>query len=112
MVEEQNLAADLEAKRNPEHQQHRYLHILVQTPRGLWSLTEPENAPRRPVYALNSKIQQLINDVREVFGFVENGNQYVLLHGDDRLQPERTIESYHLKDGTLLVLSVQGGNAV
>jgi hypothetical protein len=112
MVEEQNLVTESETECKPEHQQHRCLHILVQTPRGLWSLTEPENAPRRPVYALNSKIQQIINDAREVFGFSENGNQYVLLHGDERLQPERTIESYHLKEGTLLVLSVQGGNAV
>jgi len=93
------------------HHKHQCLSLRVQTPRGLWSLNQPTEAPRRPVYALNSKIQQIIYDAREVFGFAENGNQYVLLHGNERLQPERTIESYHLKDGALLVLSVQGGNA-
>jgi len=105
MTEEKNL-------QHETHRKHQCLSLRVQTPRGLWSLDQPAEAPRRPVYALNSKIQQIINDAREVFGFVENGNQYVLLHGDERLQPERTIESYHLKDGALLVLSVQGGNAV
>jgi hypothetical protein len=104
MTEEKNL-------QHEANQKHQCLSLRVQTPRGLWSLDQPVEAPRRPVYALNSKIQQIINDAREVFGFVENGNQYVLLHGDDPLKPERTIESYHLKDGTLLVLSVQGGNA-
>jgi hypothetical protein len=34
MAEEQNLAAGLEGKRNPGHQQDRCLHILVQTPRA------------------------------------------------------------------------------
>jgi hypothetical protein len=105
MTEEKDL-------RHETHDKRQCLSLRVQTPRGLWSLDQPAEAPRRPVYALNSKIQQIINDAREVFGFSDNGNQYVLLHGDERLQPERTIESYHLKDGTLLVLSVQGGNAV
>ena len=33
------------------------------------------------------------------------------LHDDKQLEPERTVASYHLKDGDLLILSVQGGNA-
>ena len=94
-----------------EHQRHHCLHLLVQTPRGLWSLQEPADAPRRPVFAWNSKIGQIIADAREVFSFVENDNKYVLLRGQEQLDPERTVASYHLQDGTLLILSVQGGNA-
>ena len=104
MTEEKNL-------QHEAHHKHQCLSLRVQTPRGLWSLDQPAEAPRRPVYALNSKIQQIINDVREVFGFVEDGNKYVLLHDDKQLEPERTVASYHLEDGDLLILSVQGGNA-
>jgi hypothetical protein len=91
--------------------QPHLLSLRVQTTRGLWSVEQPPDAPRRPVYAPRSKIQQIINDVREVFGFAEDGNKYVLLHDDKQLEPERTVASYHLKDGDLLILSVQGGNA-
>lgn len=105
MTEEKTLQPD---EKRPQHQ---CLSLRVQTTRGLWSIEQPPDATRRPVYALNSKIQQIINDVREVFGFVEDGNKYVLLHDDKQLEAERTIASYHLKDGDLLILSVQGGNA-
>jgi hypothetical protein len=105
MTEEKTLQPE---EKRPQHQS---LSLRVQTTRGLWSIEQPPDATRRPVYALNSKIQQIINDVREVFGFVEDGNKYVLLHDDKQLEPERTVASYHLKDGDLLILSVQGGNA-
>lgn len=105
MTEEKTLQHE-ETPRHPHT-----LSLRVQTPRGLWSIDQPPDAPRRPIYALNSKIQQIINDAREVFGFVEDGNKYVLMHDDQPLAPERTVASYHLKDGALLILSVQGGNA-
>lgn len=105
MTEEKTLQSE------EKHPQHQCLSLRVQTTRGLWSIDQPPEAPRRPVYAPSSKIQQIINDAREVFGFVEDGNKYVLLHNDKQLEPERTVASYHLKDGALLILSVQGGNA-
>lgn len=105
MTEEKTLQPD---EKRP---QHHCLSLRVQTTRGLWSTKQPPDAPRRPVYAPNSKIQQIINDVREVFGFVDDGNKCVLLHDDKQLEPERTVASYHLQDGALLILSVQGGNA-
>jgi hypothetical protein len=85
--------------------------LRVQTPRGLWSATEPASASKRPNYPISTKIETIIADAREVFSFVESDNKYVLLHGTERLAPERTIASYRLEDSTLLVLSVQGGNA-
>lgn len=98
-----------ESPKDKQGQPH--VTLRVQTPRGLWSETEPASAPKRPNYPISTKIETIIADAREVFRFVESDNKYVLLHGTERLAPERTIASYHLEDGTLLVLSVQGGNA-
>jgi hypothetical protein len=84
----------------------------VQTPRGLWSQTEPPKADKRPVYPASTKVSQVIADAREVFKFTENDNKYVLLDGAEKLEPQRTLASYHIKDNTLLILSVQGGNAL
>ncbi len=89
----------------------KLVSLQVQTPRGLWSETEPPNASRRPVYPQSTKIEQIITDARAVFNFTEGDNKYVLLRGQEKLDPQRTIVSYHLESGTLLVLSVQGGNA-
>lgn len=85
--------------------------LHIQTPRGLWSMHEPEKATIRPEYPISTKIDQLIRDARAVFGFVEEDSKYTLLREREVLVPERTIASYQLADGTLLILSVQGGNA-
>jgi len=87
------------------------VELQVQTPRGLWNQKLPKDAPVRPVYEKTAKIQQIIDDARTVFKFVENDNKYTLFLGEQQLEPTRTIVSYHLEDETLLVLSVQGGNA-
>lgn len=85
--------------------------LKVQTPRGLWSLKEPADARLRPRYPISTKISKVIADAREVFGFVEEDSKYALLLGKEVLEPERTLASYRIEDGVLLVLSVQGGNA-
>lgn len=85
--------------------------IKVQTPRGLWSMDEPEGAKVRPEYAISTKIEQVIADVRQVFKFVENDSKYTLFLIKTELEPQRTLASYQIKTGALLVLSVQGGNA-
>lgn len=90
---------------------NKKVELQVQTPRGLWNKKLPKDAPLRPVYEKTAKIQQIIDDARKVFKFVENDNKYTLFLGEKQLEPQRTIESYHLEDETLLVLSVQGGNA-
>lgn len=88
-----------------------HVTLQIQTPRGLWNKKLPANASLRPVYDKTTKIQQIIDDARAVFKFVENDNKYALFLGESQLEPNRTIVSYHIKDETLLVLSVQGGNA-
>ena len=87
------------------------VQIKVQTPRGLWSMDEPENARIRPEYDLSTKVEQVIADARKVFGFVETDSQYTLFMGKTKLEPQRTLASYQIETGTMLVLSVQGGNA-
>ena len=87
------------------------VRLRVQTPRGLWSMEEPKDAPKRPRYALSTKVEQVIEDARAVFKFVEQDSKYTLLRGNEKLEPQRTLASYKIEDGTLLVLSVQGGNA-
>jgi hypothetical protein len=72
---------------------------------------EPKDATKRPEYPVSTKIEQVILDVRSVFGFVEQDSKYTLLRGREILDPQRTLASYDIENGTLLVLSVQGGNA-
>jgi hypothetical protein len=74
-------------------------------------MEEPRDARVRPKYPLSTKVEQVIQDARSVFNFVEQDSKYTLLRGNDILEPNRTLASYHIEDGTLLVLSVQGGNA-
>ena len=87
------------------------IQIKVQTPRGLWSMDEPEEAKKRPDYQISTKIETVIVDVRSVFNFVEQDSKYTLFLGKTELEPDRTLVSYQIKTGELLVLSVQGGNA-
>lgn len=101
-----------EANNNAGHpDKDKTLRLRVQTPRGLWSMTEPAEAPKRPLYKQSTKIEQVIEDAREVFSFVEQDSKYSLWHGDEKLESQRTLVSYKIEDDTLLVLSVQGGNA-
>jgi hypothetical protein len=87
------------------------IQIKVQTPRGLWSMEEPDEAKKRPDYDISTKIETVIADVRSVFNFVEQDSKYTLFLGKTELKPDRTLASYQIKTGDLLVLSVQGGNA-
>jgi hypothetical protein len=87
------------------------VRLRVQTPRGLWSMDEPKEAPKRPKYAISAKVAQVVQDARDVFKFVEQDSKYKLMRGKDELQAERTLASYKIEDDTLLVLTVQGGNA-
>jgi hypothetical protein len=87
------------------------VQLRVQTPRGIWTMTEPADADRRPEYPISAKTQEVIDDARHVFQFIENDSQYTLFRGHDKLEPQRTLASYGIESGTLLTLSVQGGNA-
>lgn len=107
----ENEAAASREKDEKKDKPDKKVELQVQTPRGLWNKKLPPKAELRPVYERNVRIQQIIDDARKVFKFVENDNKYTLFLGEKQLDPAQTIESYRLKDETLLVLSVQGGNA-
>jgi hypothetical protein len=87
------------------------VHLRVQTPRGLWSMTEPAEAPRRPEYAISTAVAEVIADARTVFKFVEQDSLYTLFLNGAPMAPERPLASYQVVSDALLVLSVQGGNA-
>lgn len=87
------------------------VRLRVQTPRGLWSMQEPKDSQKRPLYAISTKVERVIEDARDVFKFVEQDSKYTLLRDGEKLEPQRTLASYKIEDGTLLMLSVQGGNA-
>jgi hypothetical protein len=87
------------------------VRLRVQTPRGLWSMQEPKDAQKRPLYEISTKVERVIEDARDVFKFVEQDSKYTLLRGGEKLEPQRTLASYKIEDETLLMLSVQGGNA-
>ena len=95
--------------REPQGPPH--IQFKVQTPRGLWSMTEPPTATVRPDYPIPTKVEQVITDVRSVFGFVENDSKYTLMLGTETLDPKRPLASYKIETSTVLVLTVQGGNA-
>lgn len=101
-----NPKASSDDAEGPPHIQPR-----VQTPRGLWSMTEPADAKIRPDYPSATKIEKVVADVRSVFSFVENDSKYTLSLGNEQLKPQRTLASYKIETNALLVLSVQGGNA-
>lgn len=94
-----------------EHGDTPTVTLKIQTPRGLWSLEEPKDVKKRPKYPISTKVEQVIADVRRIFNFVEEDSKYTLYREKEPLEPQRTLASYHIADGTLLVLSVQGGNA-
>jgi len=98
-------------KQDEKGAKDKKLEIQIQTPRGLWSMAEPENAPLRPAYDPQTKVEQVIADARTVFKFVENDSKYTLFFKREELAPQRPLVSYGIKDGDLLTLSVQGGNA-
>ena len=105
------MTKDEAGEKDDGHGGHPTVTLRIQTPRGLWSMEEPKDATKRPKYAISTKVGQVITDVRSVFNFVEQDSKYTLYREKEALDPERTLASYHIKDGTLLLLSVQGGNA-
>jgi hypothetical protein len=98
-------------KDSTQAQSQRALHLIVQTPRGVWDQHNPPHAKKKPVYRPSATVQEVIDDARAVFGFIEQDNAYVLLLKGKQLSPQQTLQEAGVADGDLLVLTVQGGNA-
>jgi len=58
-----------------------------------------------------TKIQTVITDAVKAFDFAP-GDKFQLVLAtkpEETLQPERTLASYHIEDGTVLILTATGG---
>ena len=89
----------------------RALHLTIQTPRGVWDQHNPSHAKKKPVYRPSTTVQEIIDDTRAVFGFIEQDSAYVLLLKGKPLVPQHSLDEAGVDSGDVLVLSVQGGNA-
>lgn len=79
------------------------LSLILQTPKGNWEASFPKT----------SKISDVLSDVISHFGFVPSGSYELRLdkNPNEALKPERTLISYHIEDGDILVL-IDFGQAV
>lgn len=57
-----------------------------------------------------TKIETIIQEAVKEAGYDPNG-KYVLLLGEERLDPQRTLVSYHVGEQVTLVLTDAGGGA-
>ncbi len=76
------------------------IEVVVQTSRGSKNFTFPKE----------TKIIDVINTVVKSFGFAPGDRFQLVLASNpsESLQPERPLISYHITDGTILVLTAIG----
>ena len=76
------------------------LTITIQTPQGNWKNTFPKT----------TKVQEVIDAIISHFDFATNGKYDLRLitDPDNPLQSERTLVSYGIKDGDVLVFTDLG----
>lgn len=77
------------------------LQIKIQSTRGTKEFSFPKE----------TKIAEVITEAIATFGFTP-GDKFELVLATkpgEPLQPERTVVSYHIADGTVLVLTAIGG---
>jgi hypothetical protein len=77
------------------------VEIKIQSTRGVKEFTFPKE----------TKIADVIAEAVRAFGFAPGDRFDLVLASkpDEVLQPQRTLVSYHITDGTLLVLTAIGG---
>ena len=77
------------------------LNIKIQSTRGTREFTFPQD----------TQIKGVIAEAVMVFGFAPSDRFELVLASDpgQPLNPERTLESYHIKDGAVLILTAIGG---
>jgi hypothetical protein len=76
------------------------LSLSIKTPLGIWQQN----------FLKTTKVQEVIDAVRIHFGFAANGSYDLRLESNpnEPLKSERTLVSYHLKDGDVLIFSDLG----
>jgi len=82
-----------------EHE--KKLHIKIESTRGAKEFTFPDD----------TRIAGVIAVAVEAFGFTPSDRFELVLASEpgEPLKPERTLESYHIKDGAVLILTAIGG---
>jgi WXG100 protein secretion system (Wss), protein YukD len=82
-----------EQKVNTERDKN--LDITIKTPKGDWETTFPKTA----------KVSEVIQAIIQHFKFAANGKYELKLNDDPTivLKPERSLVSYGVKDGAILV---------
>lgn len=79
------------------------LDLIIQTPKGNWETS----------FLKTAKISEVLSAVISHFGFANNGSYELRLNDNpnEALKPERTLISYQIKDGDILVF-IDFGQAV
>jgi hypothetical protein len=98
MKEESNKHSDDHSNSNDQQ-----LTLTIQTTKGVW-----ENA----VFSKTAKVSEILQQVITKFGFAADGNYKLKIKGaPENLEPQRTLVSYHLKDGDVLSFTDLGKGA-
>jgi capsule polysaccharide modification protein KpsS len=75
------------------------LTITILTPDGTFQET----------FLKTAKIQDVINAIIQKFNYAQNGRYELQFNnGDDTLEPNRTLVSYHIKDGDQFIFTELG----
>jgi hypothetical protein len=84
-------------KENKEH----IVSIDIETTRGKWD---------KATFEKTAKIQEVIQATVQHFGYAQNGKYEMRLktNPDQPLKPERTLESYKIDDGSVLIFTDLG----
>lgn len=79
----------------------RTLEIIIQSTRGTKEFS----------FLKETKISEVTEKAVEAFGFAAGDKFELVLASNpgEPLRPERTLVSYHISDGTILVLTAIGG---
>ena len=80
--------------------EHHEIDLVIKSPLGVWQHR----------FQKTTKIQEVLEAAKQHFGFAPNGSYDLRLESNpnEALKSERTLVSYHLKDGDVLVLSDLG----
>jgi hypothetical protein len=84
-----------------EHERDKHdVTITIETTQGTWEHT----------FEKTNKIHDVIQAVIRHFGYAANGNYELRLEKDPNLvlKPERTLVSYHIVDGDVLIFTDLG----
>lgn len=65
------------------------LTLVIETSQGNWEAN----------FQKTYKVSEVIEDVKRHFGFSNEGKYQLKLASGETMKPERTLVSYHLKDG-------------